>query len=137
MRTSSLLAAAALVAASCCDTSRAQARADAPKPPSQLGAAGLRTFYKGQADARRDIARGRLFIQSTGSFNAPSAAYEKLLRRRYKIRVEIISTDEISDEAFGYLQGYNSIALTEIERRYGKGVLDRAFTESEKKASGK
>src|SRR3712207_2168175 len=107
MRTSFLLA-AAFVFASFCENSRAQATGDAPKPPRELGAAGLRTFNKGQADARRDIARGRLFIQSTGSFNAPSAAYEKLLRRRYKIRVEIISTDEISEEAFGYLQGYNS-----------------------------
>jgi hypothetical protein len=137
MRASFFLAAITFASASFCISSRAEAPADSPRPPRQLGAAGLRTFSKGQVDARRDIARGRLVIQSSGSFNSPSAAFEKLLRKRYKIRVEIISTDEMSDQAFGYKEGYNSISFPAIERRYGKGFLDRAYAESEKTGSGK
>ena len=43
----------------------------------------------------------------------------------------------MSDEALGYKEGYNSISFSEIERRYGKGVLDRVDAESEREARTK
>lgn len=108
-----------------------------PTPPSRLNRAGVRAYYKGQADARRDIRHHHIAIASSVGPGYPSPAFEKLLLHRYKIYILIVSTDEMTDEDYGYRTGYNDVSMPEIERRYGKGVLDRAHAESEKKGGAR
>lgn len=103
---------------------------DPSHPPGTLNSAGRRMFYKGQADARRDIARDRLVFRA--SF--PSRTFQRLLRDRYHIEAPIIHPYETTLEDWGYDTGYDSISVPEIERRYGKDVLERALIESRKLA---
>jgi hypothetical protein len=103
----------------------------ASHPPSILTPAGRRMFYKGQADARRDIARNRLVFRA--SF--PSRAFQKLLLDRYHIEAPIIHPYEATLEDWGYDVGYNSISGPAIERRYGKYCLERVLIESRRRAN--
>lgn len=99
-------------------------------PPRILKPAGRRMFYKGQTDARRDIARSRLVLR--GSF--PSRVFQKLLLERYHIEAPIIHPYETTLEDWGYDVGYNSISVPAIERRYGRYVLEKVLIDSRKKA---
>jgi hypothetical protein len=110
-----------------------QLRPEPPHPPSVLKAPGLRMYRKGQADARRDIAHNRLVLMGAH----PSQRFRKLLRQRYNIDMGHGDPYFWTDETYGYETGYDSISIPEMERRYGKWILERVLAASKKKPNAR
>jgi hypothetical protein len=110
-----------------------QLQPDPPHPPSVLKAPGLRMYRKGQADARRDIALNHLILMGAH----PSQRFRKLLSQRYNIDMGRGDPYFWTDESYGYETGYDSISIPEMERRYGKWILERVLAEAEKKHHGR
>jgi hypothetical protein len=84
----------------------------------------------GQAEAKLDLASGRLAIETYGM--PMPEGYYKILRERYHIEVKRIAGDtDVTEKVMGHAKGYNEVSEPEIKRRFGDNVLqsveDEAF----------
>jgi hypothetical protein len=87
-------------------------------------------YERGRADAQNDISHGILVYEYAG-LPAPSDDEEiRLLRERYHIEMRRVAGDEIRIDAISHMVGYNEISLPEIERRFGKGILEKVDQEA-------
>jgi hypothetical protein len=87
-------------------------------------------YESGRADAQKDISHGILVYEFAG-LPAPSDDEEiRLLRERYHIEMRRVAGDEIRIDAISHMIGYNEISLPEIERRFGKGILEKVDQEA-------
>jgi hypothetical protein len=87
-------------------------------------------YERGRADAQNDISHGILVYEFAG-LPAPSDDEEiRLLRERYHIELRRVAGDEIRIDAISHMIGYNEISLPEIERRFGKGILEKVDQEA-------
>ncbi len=73
------------------------------------------TYEKGQTEAKKDVARGKLIIKRYGF--GPSPHPDKLLEK-YGIELNEYGC-LISANLIAYVKGYNEISLAEIKRKYG------------------
>ncbi|MBV8279235.1 MAG: hypothetical protein JO170_28775 [Verrucomicrobia bacterium] len=86
-------------------------------------------YERGRADAKSDITRGILVYEFAG-LPAPTDDEEtRILRERYHIELRRVAGDEIRIDAISHMIGYNEISLPEIERRFGKGILEKVDAE--------
>ena len=86
------------------------------------------TAYRaGRVDAKRDLAAGKLAIESYG-FGA-GGRYVQLYRERYQIDVRLVAGCLVDETILGHAAGYNEVAEPEIERRYGRASLEAAREE--------
>jgi hypothetical protein len=87
-------------------------------------------YDRGRTDAQNDIKSGVLAYEFAG-LPAPSDDEEiRLFRERYHIEFRRVAGDEIRIEAISHMIGYNEIALPEIERRFGKDILQKVADEA-------
>lgn len=87
-------------------------------------------YDRGRTDAQNDIKSGVLAYEFAG-LPAPSDDEEiGLFRERYHIEFRRVAGDEIRIEAISHMIGYNEIALPEIERRFGKDILQKVADEA-------
>ena len=85
----------------------------------------------GVAEARQDIRNGVLALKSAGLPTAWSEEYRQMLRTRYNIGEGFGLGCTGSEEEFALIHSYNRTMRAEIERRYGKGVLEQAAKDAE------
>lgn len=89
----------------------------------------------GRGDARKDISNGMLVIKWFGLPDGSEKNYQALLYKRYHIFVDFVWGDELSREQYTYWSAYNSVSESEIDRRYGEGVLDSISSEARRLTS--
>jgi hypothetical protein len=86
------------------------------------------TAYRaGQADARKDIQADRLIIESAFFIAGPD--FPITYKEKYKIQERPAAPSDLIDNQ-GHASGYNQVSLTEIERRFGKEMIDSAAAEA-------
>jgi hypothetical protein len=90
-------------------------------------------YKKGRDDAERDLKAGRLALEIFGLPAPYFGEYTKLLLNRYHIELRQVAGCVSDDQIAGHARGYNEIAMKEIERRYGKDVLETARQEASKR----
>ena len=87
-------------------------------------------YERGRSDAQNDVSHGVLVYEFAG-LPAPTDDEEiRLLRERYQIELRRIAGEEIRIDAISHMVGYNEISLPEIERRFGKGILEKVDNEA-------
>ena len=90
-----------------------------------------RAYTAGMEDAKRDLATGTLAIEALGWPSHWDQEYVRLLRRQYNIDVRRVGYCVVEEETDAHARGYNHVAQREIERRFGKNVLQTATAEAE------
>jgi hypothetical protein len=87
-------------------------------------------YDRGRSDAENDISHGVLVYEYAG-LPAPTDEEEtRILKESYRIELRRVAGDEIRVEAISHMVGYNEIALPEIERRFGKNILEKVAAEA-------
>jgi len=87
-------------------------------------------YEKGHDDAERDLKAGRLALEIFGLPAPYFGEYTKLLLDRYHIELHQVAGCVIDNQIAGHANGYNEVAIKEIERRYGKDILETARQEA-------
>ena len=94
---------------------------------------------RGRSDAARDVKKKEFVIKawglgivSVGGIPSRADLYESLLLTRYRIRYDWVGGCVISDETRSYARAYNEVSIAAIERKFGKGFLERARKEADK-----
>ena len=89
-------------------------------------------YIRGTKAAQEDLLQSTLKVKVWGmpeEWLGPNL-FEKHLKEGFTIELvrvaECLVTDEIVDEA----KGYNDVAVAEIEKRYGKGILERVHADA-------
>ncbi len=89
---------------------------------------------QGRADARKDLQAGKLRMETMGPPPAPwEGTYERLLKERHGIEYAWVAGCIVSERVVSHATSYNEIMEAEIDRRFGKGVLDKTADEAKKK----
>jgi len=111
------------------------ARAETQKPgtvatPDSNNQRASSAYKKGHDDAERDVKAGRLALEIFGLPAPYFGEYTKLLLNQYHIELRRVAGCVIDEQISGHAQGYNEVAMKEIERRYGKDMLETARQEA-------
>lgn len=87
----------------------------------------------GRADAQKDLKAGKLILETMGPPPAPwEQTYEKLLKERHGITYSWVAGCIVNDRVSGHARAYNEVMEAEIERRFGKDVLEKTAEEARK-----
>lgn len=76
-------------------------------------------YLAGRAQAKRDIAGGILAIEDAGLKPGHERWDGPVLRERFRIEIRTIEGSTLTEKEFGHREGYNSVSLREIDRRFG------------------
>jgi hypothetical protein len=100
--------------------------------PGQKAPAGyLQADYEqGRADAQKDISHGVLAYEFAGLPAPTDDELIRLMKERYNIEMRRVAGDEILIDRISHMIGYNEIALPEIQRRFGKDILQKVADEA-------
>ena len=85
---------------------------------------------KGAADARADLAAGKLAIETSGLPAPWRTTYARLLRERHGIELRTVAGCMIGDEDLQHMKSYNSLMEAEISRRFGADLLEKTADEA-------
>lgn len=85
----------------------------------------------GEREARRDIRRGHLELRTFGLPATWTIDYERLLNDRLGVTLNPVAGCAVSEMVVDKTGAYNNLMTAEIERRFGKGILDRLEEEAE------
>lgn len=83
----------------------------------------------GQADARRDLAAGKLGVETFGLLRRDHADFRSILKERYGIEIHVVAGCVVNSTITGHATGYNQIMNAEIEKRFGKNLFERVWKE--------
>jgi hypothetical protein len=87
-------------------------------------------YERGRADAQNDISHGILVYEYAGLPAPSDEEATRIFKERYHIELRRVAGDEIRIEAISHMIGYNEISLPEIERRFGKDILEKVDKEA-------
>lgn len=88
-------------------------------------------YVLGQTDARRDLAAGKLGIETFGFLRIEHADFRSILKERYGIETHVVAGCIVNSTITGHASGYNAIMNAEIEKRFGKNLFERVWKEIE------
>jgi restriction endonuclease S subunit len=80
------------------------------------------SYQKGRRDAQKDLSEG-FKIKRWGM--PPYGKYEKHLREKYNIKIEVVSGYFCSNKELHYISGYNDVMKKAIKEKYGKDFFER------------
>lgn len=84
----------------------------------------------GDADARADLAAGKLAIETAGLPAPWRTTYARLLRERHGIELRSVAGCMIGEETLQHMKSYNSLMEAEISRRFGADLLEKTANEA-------
>ncbi|MFK5921950.1 MAG: hypothetical protein QM496_07210 [Verrucomicrobiota bacterium] len=88
-------------------------------------------FQKKPGDARADFQRdqkaGRLKLKQYGAPSEVTPYYNQILKDDLGIKTEVIADGVIDTALLRYAKEYNALMTMEIERKYGPGILQKAY----------
>lgn len=90
----------------------------------------------GRAEARREIAAGKLGWKNLGYPPPWRREFVRLMKERFKVESVEIGDCEPNMPLARQVAGYNEIMKAEIEKHFGKGAVEKAETDA-KAASDK
>jgi hypothetical protein len=101
-------------------------------PPGMVVSAKIASAYEGsdgRADARRDIAAGKLSFKTYSCTVVGYGTFYRLLRERFGIVEDTLS----SSDAFAqrYADTYNGEIGLVVEARFGAGVIEKTWREAQ------
>jgi hypothetical protein len=91
----------------------------------------------GQADAKRDLADGHLQLHSFGLPAPWVPEYARLLKERLGVEYRPVAGCVVTEELVSNTAAYNKVMISEIERRFGTGVLQQIRDEARKAATSR
>ena len=80
-------------------------------------------YYRGELQASRDHQRGHFEVRWGGKRAAWHREFEKLLQRRYGVKVNYLGMSVASLEEDWYSDGYNTTSRRLLVARYGKNIF--------------
>jgi hypothetical protein len=89
-------------------------------------------YHKGRADARSELSKGVLAIESFGLPPPWVRLYEKILKERYGIEDRTVAGCMVNDEIIGHAKGFNEVMEREIKKRWPEDVFEQASIEAHK-----
>ena len=100
--------------------------------PGQKAPAGYAQadYEQGRADAQKDISHGVLAYEFAGLPAPTDDELIRLMKQRYNIEMRRVAGDEVLIDRISHMIGYNEIALPEIQRRFGKDILQKVADEA-------
>lgn len=93
---------------------------------SQTKLAAKKSYEKGRFKAKRDLRRGKYVIKTYGMIDGSEYYYNRILLEEYGVEVDRVAGCIVMPSLMNEVAGYNSVMVAEIEKKYGKGVLDEA-----------
>jgi hypothetical protein len=94
-----------------------------------------RSFEHGKKQALKDVRQGKLIVYQN-RFAGASQAYKALMLKKYGVKINE-GGDAVSSEELGFNSGYNSVSIPAIEKKFGKGIIQRVEKELNQKAEEK
>lgn len=85
----------------------------------------------GQADARRDLAKGVVAIQYSGLPSSASIKFESLLAQRCHVKMEALGGCCVTEGLSQYERGYNELSEPTIMKQFGTNIFDSLLAEAE------
>lgn len=93
-----------------------------------------KTAYKqGIADAKAEIAKGSLALETFGLQAGGGSVYQQHLKDKYGIELRVVAGCVIDYEILGHARGFNEVMKAEIEKKWPQDV----FKEAEEKTRQK
>lgn len=87
-------------------------------------------FAKGEEDARKDITAKKLGWESIGLPPPWHREYARMLEQRYQITIRSVGDCTPDSVIWAHARGYNQVMKAEIEKRFGKGILEKMAEEA-------
>jgi hypothetical protein len=87
---------------------------------------------QGQADALKEIAEGRLALETMGLPAVWRGTYMDLLKERHGIQLRAVAGCIVNSSITGHARGFNEIMTAEIAKRFGADALDKVRTDAER-----
>ena len=85
---------------------------------------------EGRAQAERDIAADKLCLKTYGKLVHWFPHLRTMAKERYGIDFEVVAGCVIDEELKERTEGYNEPVRQEINRRFGKGILEQLTEEA-------
>jgi hypothetical protein len=76
-------------------------------------------YLAGRSEAKKDISAGILAIEDAGLLPGHERWDGPILHERYQIEIKTIAGSVIDETSVGHRDGYNSVSVREIDRRFG------------------
>ena len=86
---------------------------------------------RGSSEARADLASDHLELRCYGLRADDDGVYGRLLQDRLGVSLQVVGGCLVSQELIDETKAYNRIMTDEIERRFGKGILDDLAEEAQ------
>lgn len=80
-----------------------------------------------RADFQRDLKAGRLKLKQHGAPSSITPYYNQILKNDLGIKTEVIAEGIVDIALLRYAKEYNALMTVEIERKYGPGILQKAY----------
>ncbi len=88
-------------------------------------------FLLGKTAATRELAEGKLALETYGLPPVSRRAYMDLLKQRHGIQLRAVAACIVNSSITGHARGFNEIMLAEIEKRFGPDALTKALADAE------
>ncbi|HEX6728460.1 MAG TPA: hypothetical protein VF074_00540 [Pyrinomonadaceae bacterium] len=85
------------------------------------------SYYGGRFEAHLDVLSGSYSIRVYGTQDVGIVEYKDILSNEYGIEMVAVGGCLISRELREKSHGYNDVMEAAIEKRYGKGILERLW----------
>jgi hypothetical protein len=87
-------------------------------------------YLAGRSEAKKDVSAGILAIEDAGLLPGNERWDGPILRERYQIEIKTIAGSVVDEISLGHRDGYNSVSVGEIDRRFGWDRVDAARGEA-------
>jgi hypothetical protein len=87
---------------------------------------------KGKADAKSDLAAGKLAIETAGMPAPWRSTYARLLRERHGIEILEVAGCIVDEGTMQHINAYNGVMKAEISRRFGADTLEKTAEEAQR-----
>ncbi len=89
-------------------------------------------YQQGKAAATRELAEGKLALETYGLPPVSRRAYMDLLKQRHGIQLRAVAGCIVNSTITGHARGFNEVMMAEIEKRFGPDALTKLIEEAEK-----
>lgn len=98
--------------------------------PMMAAADDQKDLEQGRADALKDIAAGKLAWHNLGFPTPWRLDFSKILKEKYGVESKEVGDCEPNMPLARHTKAYNETMKAEIEKRFGKGVVEKAEEEA-------
>jgi len=87
-------------------------------------------YQRGVADAKKEIAEGRLALESFGYPPPWLGTYRRILRERHGIEERSVAGCVVDAEIISHARGFNEVMRREIHKKWPADIFDKAEKEA-------